>query len=200
MWNTRIESLGDRSGQRTEIYRGAHGLTFSEVAALWRDDARFREFYISLLAQAPWPACLWETPPVTTDSIDRGFEFVLLQSRGLATMQTDGTAFGEHFGWEQDDEGIMVFPNLGGDAVLVVPGPRAPLSAYPHLVAFSRRAPIVQQHVLWRRVAETLLARLGDEPVWLSTSGLGVPWVHVRLDDRPKYYQFGPYRSDTEEA
>jgi hypothetical protein len=29
---------------------------------------------------------------------------------------------------------------------------------------------------------------------WVSTSGLGVPWVHVRLDERPKYFQFGPYR------
>jgi hypothetical protein len=28
---------------------------------------------------------------------------------------------------------------------------------------------------------------------WISTSGLGVPWVHVRLDRYPKYYQYGPY-------
>jgi hypothetical protein len=28
---------------------------------------------------------------------------------------------------------------------------------------------------------------------WISTSGLGVPWVHVRLDSYPKYYQYRPY-------
>ncbi|MDF9799652.1 hypothetical protein OKW21_004915 [Catalinimonas alkaloidigena] len=28
----------------------------------------------------------------------------------------------------------------------------------------------------------------------MSTSGLGVYWLHIRLDSRPKYYQFDPYR------
>jgi len=30
---------------------------------------------------------------------------------------------------------------------------------------------------------------------WLSTSGLGVGWLHVRLDSRPKYYTYEPYKS-----
>jgi len=37
-------------------------------------------------------------------------------------------------------------------------------------------------------------SRIGDRVVWLSTAGAGVPWLHVRLDDRPKYYHYGPYR------
>jgi hypothetical protein len=36
--------------------------------------------------------------------------------------------------------------------------------------------------------------RVGRQPVWLSTAGAGVAWLHVRLDDRPKYYGHGPYR------
>jgi len=28
----------------------------------------------------------------------------------------------------------------------------------------------------------------------LSTAGMGVYWLHVRLDTRPKYYQHTPYR------
>ena len=44
------------------------------------------------------------------------------------------------------------------------------------------------------RLADAIAARVGAEPVWLSTAGAGVPWLHVRLDDRPKYYGFGPYR------
>jgi hypothetical protein len=31
-------------------------------------------------------------------------------------------------------------------------------------------------------------------PEWLSTAGAGVSWLHVRLDDRPKYYGYAPYR------
>lgn len=33
-----------------------------------------------------------------------------------------------------------------------------------------------------------------DAPLWVSTSGLGVPWLHVRLDDAPKYYTHRPFR------
>ncbi len=39
-----------------------------------------------------------------------------------------------------------------------------------------------------------MLARLNSKPVWLSTAGAGVSWLHVRLDDKPKYYGHAPYR------
>lgn len=38
-----------------------------------------------------------------------------------------------------------------------------------------------------------MTARVGTRPVWLSTAGAGVAWLHVRLDDRPKYYSYRPY-------
>jgi len=197
MWRARVESLDNSNSQRTSIQSGSSHLTFSEVAGLWQDNTRFRDFFISLLSMAPWPACFWETPPVTLRTFDRQFEFVLVESRALAAMQPDRTAFDAYFRSAGETEDVVAFGNLGGDALLVAPCPRAPSSAYPHLVAFSRLAPVWQQHALWRGVAKTLLSRLDDNPVWLSTSGLGVPWVHVRLDSRPKYYQFGQYRSDT---
>jgi hypothetical protein len=46
---------------------------------------------------------------------------------------------------------------------------------------------------LWRATAETLLDRISDTPTWLSTAGLGVIWLHLRLDSRPKYYSYRPY-------
>jgi hypothetical protein len=35
---------------------------------------------------------------------------------------------------------------------------------------------------------------MGEDRVWLSTAGAGVPWLHVRLDDAPKYYGHAAYR------
>jgi hypothetical protein len=55
------------------------------------------------------------------------------------------------------------------------------------------RAPLSQVGELWRVTAEALETRLGDVPVWLSTAGLGVYWLHIRLDSRPKYYRHRPY-------
>ncbi len=39
-----------------------------------------------------------------------------------------------------------------------------------------------------------MLKRIGEAPMWLSTAGAGVPWLHVRLEDRPKYYGHAAYR------
>ncbi len=84
---------------------------------------------------------------------------------------------------------------LGRDAILVVPCSEAPPEAYGHLAAFSRDAPAEQQHAFWKLVGESVASRLSTKPVWLSTAGAGVSWLHVRLDDRPKYYGHAPYRS-----
>ena len=41
----------------------------------------------------------------------------------------------------------------------------------------------------------TLSGRIQDRPLWLSVAGGGVPWLHVRIDDRPKYYRYDSYRT-----
>ncbi len=128
---------------------------------------------------------------MTAATISRPFEFVLLDSPGLA-RRPDAEAFAEHF--RAGEAGVVTFANLGGDAILVVPCPVAEPSAYGHLAAFVRGAPEPQQHALWRSVDEAMARRIGTKPVWLSTAGAGVSWLHVRLDDRPKYYGYGPYR------
>jgi hypothetical protein len=75
-----------------------------------------------------------------------------------------------------------------------VPCPLGNDSAYGHLAAFVRLAPEDQRHALWQSVGNAMVLRLGTRPVWLSTAGAGVSWLHVRLDDRPKYYGFGSYK------
>src|SRR5262249_55914637 len=147
--------------------------------------------FTSLLAAAPYAAFRWETPPVTAASVSQPFEFVLLDRPGLA-QRPEPKAFAEHYA--RSVAGVAIFPNLGGDAILVVPCPLAPPSAYGHLAAFVRLAPASQQHALWRSVGEAMAGRIGERPVWLSTAGAGVSWLHVRLDDRPKYYGHGLYR------
>jgi hypothetical protein len=58
-----------------------------------------------------------------------------------------------------------------------------------------RQGPPEQVHELWRVVAASMEARLGTEPTWLSTAGMGVSWLHVRLDSQAKYYGYAPYRN-----
>lgn len=190
-WRAECEvSQSDRTRQY-RLFRQSTALRFRDVLDLWERDSTFRTFFSGLLAEAPFDAFRWETPPVTATSLDQPFEFVLVDSPDL-DRPVQREAFAEHFP-ASSTPAVVSFANLGQDATLVVPSPIADDAAYGHLAAFVRRAPAEQQHLLWQTVAKTLQTRIGERPVWLSTAGGGVAWLHVRLDDHPKYYSHEPY-------
>ncbi len=193
MWTTHSEQLANGRGFRFAIHVDSVPISFAEVLCRWQTDDSFRSFFNSLLADAPFSAFRWETPPITLATANRPFEFVLLDSPGL-TGQHDLTPFAEHFTPAVMTAGVVEFTNLGNDAILIVPCPLGPQSGYGHLAAFVRHSPESLRQTLWQFVGKSMQARLNDRPVWLSTAGAGVSWLHVRLDDRPKYYGFEPYR------
>jgi len=194
MWKSDVEIL--HAGQIRRFHIQEHGirLRYLDVIRLWCNDKAFRVFFMSLLAEAPYSAYFWETPAVTAASVGRSFEFVLVDSPGLADVKPDPDAFRQYFDSAGSGAEIVEFANLGHDAYLIAPCPRAPLSAYPHLAAFIREAPDHQKHALWQAVGQALERRLDGRRLWLSTAGLGVYWLHLRLDSRPKYYSFQAYR------
>ena len=191
MWTASHEKLPGDRGLRFVLKRADLVASFGEVVHAWRDSEAFRSFFNGLLAQTPYSAMRWETPAVTTATASQPFECVVLDSPRLA-RHPDPKAFAEHF--LGDGPRVVRIANLGGDAVMVVPRPLVQEAAYGHLAAFVRQAPERQRDDLWRCVGEAMVARMSARPVWLSTAGAGVSWLHVRLDDRPKYYGHGPYR------
>src|SRR5262249_23318566 len=131
--------------------------TAADVMRGWQGDADFRSLFNALLAVTPFAEFRWETPAVTTDTVTRPFECVVLNAPGLAG-RPDPEAFAEHFAGAV--AGVAVFPNLGGDAIHVVPCPVAAPSAYGHLAAFVRLAPELQRHTLWQAVGEAMARRV----------------------------------------
>ena len=192
MWTSRKIQLSAGRAFKYSIDSGASPLAWAEVIRLWQGDSGVRDFFITLLQQSPFHALRWETPAVTQMTLNQPFEFVLLDSPDLA-VAPDPSAFAEHFD-KAGDADVVEFPNLGGDAVLVAPCPLKASLDYAHLAAFLRNAPAAQQHSLWQAVAAAMRRRLGTRPLWLSSAGGGVAWLHLRLDDRPKYYGHAPYR------
>lgn len=81
--------------------------------------------------------------------------------------------------------------------MLVVPRPMGDPAPCLHLASFVRDASPSHVDALLAAVGQALgeRRRLHPATIWLSTAGLGVDWLHVRLDSRPKYYRHEPYRA-----
>jgi|APTNR8051073442_1049403.scaffolds.fasta_scaffold08891_2 hypothetical protein len=193
-YTARIETINRGATHRMLILRTDGPLTHGEVMDAWRDDDAFRTFFNALVADAPFEALFWETPAVTQPSMGETFECIVSDAPGLAAMPPDPGPFARQFEAAGADSPVATFRNLSGDAVLVAPVPRAPIPVYVHLAHFCRYAPEAQRHAFWRAVGNALSGQMSNRPVWLSTSGLGVGWLHARIDTLPKYYTFQPYR------
>lgn len=191
MWEADRTPLADGRVEQLRIQGSRGVLTWIEVITLWRCSADFDDWFSATLAKSPFGALFWETPPLTNARLGDPFECVLVDSPMLAGIQPDASAFAQQFGSASETVG---FENLGEDAYLVAPCPGAPGQNFAHLAAFVRCATSAQNHALWGALAVALEARLSERPLWCSTSGLGVFWLHVRLDTRPKYYTFDRYR------
>ncbi|MDG2150485.1 MAG: hypothetical protein P8N09_13285 [Planctomycetota bacterium] len=171
-------------------------LSLGQFISLLCECRSFRVFFDRALSSAPFDAMFWEMPAVTRLTLEQPFRCVLLNAPVLNAAMPDPHVFSAKLE-EVGSSGVGVFPNLGGDALLVVPAAYTDDAAYPHLVVFLRKAPAEQRDAFWAAVGEAVQSKVGAQPLWLSTSGLGVAWLHVRLDVRPKYYVHEPYRTGT---
>jgi hypothetical protein len=113
----------------------------------------------------------------------------------LARVIADPSSFQNKFDSKSSAQSVIAFENLGHDAELIVPSPTARQNIYAHFAPFIREAPGNQKHDLFILMANSLKKRINNNPIWVSTSGLGVYWLHIRLDTRPKYYSYQAYQN-----
>ena len=171
---------------------------WAELMAKSPHAADFAKDITKIIQGAPYAGVFFETKGVRpTNAGSKPFEFFLIESSSLASFaerRASSTSFQEHLS-SGNDEYAAQFQNLGGNATLIAPKKVnfcLDDTAYSHLAAFVRGVP--EPHVLhiWKKVATTycdiLETRAPNKPVWLSTAGQGVPWLHFRFDDYPKYY------------
>ena len=96
MWTSREEAIPGHSGVRYEVAFNGRPATFGDVVETWLQDDEFRSWFNSLLSASPYSAFRWETPGVSLGTVDRLFEFVLLDDPRLA-RQPDVNAFARYF-------------------------------------------------------------------------------------------------------
>lgn len=165
-------------------------VSFQNVLELWQHDQVFLKWFSDQLTQSPFQAFRWETPMLTRDKLSRDFEYVLIEAGSFVHRRTDRQAFDGYF----NNDPVLSFSNLGGDGLMFVPCPQTNEDVYGHFAAFLRGAPEEQILALWKMIGRQVGAHISDTPRWLSTAGGGVAWLHVRLDNRPKYYHYQPFK------
>ena len=189
-WESAVEVLNPGVHHFRILSDGVY-LSFNEVAVLLQHDPDFQFWFTDLLKAAPMAAYFWETPPVAKSNFDRNFEYVVIDAPSLVRVQADPSPFRSYF--DRATQDVVRFHNLGKDAVLIAPVAHQPAEGYAHLAGFLRNAPQRQIDALWHHTFKSLTEMLSASAVWVSTSGLGVAWVHMRLDSVPKYYNHRPY-------
>ena len=142
------------------------------------------------MAKQTFKSFRWETPPLTTETVEQPFKFVIIDSPELLKA-ADLKPFKKFL---QPKDSVNTFPNLGKNATLVIPTLPLEGSGYAHLASFVREAPEEVVDLFWKTVGEEVNKELSNKPLWLNTAGAGVAWLHVRLDSKPKYYRHQPFK------
>jgi hypothetical protein len=83
---------------------------------------------------------------------------------------------------------VVAFPNLSKDTILVIPMPVRGKN-YATLRDFIDNSAETQQKEFWKTVAQVAREFMKEKgKVWISVHGMGVPYTHVRISSKPKYY------------
>ncbi|MEX0843957.1 MAG: hypothetical protein WD022_01705 [Balneolaceae bacterium] len=190
MWTINEVETSDNN-VKFQIQKKGKLISNKQFLDLLKDSKDFQKFYNDYLASSGFEAFFWENKPITKQTLESAYECNLVKSDFLAGVAPDNKSFNQYF---RDDKPVVSFPNLGNDAQLVAPCPVKKYSVYTHIGNFVRRADDRQLHEFWKKVGQETLKQIGSKPKWLSTSGLGVFWLHVRIDTYPKYYQTNEYK------
>ena len=128
-------------------------------------------------------------------------EFVITNAFDRIGLQPDFAAFDKLINANTSSSSAqkyaLAFANLDGSSILIIPVPKQTTGGgtkgfknFMTIRDFMDSASDTQQQEFWKTVAREIIKYLEThELVWVSTHGLGVPYFHLRLDPKPKYYK-----------
>ena len=95
-------------------------VTYRQFLNKIQTEEPFRREFITVLQKSRFSTYFFETPKVTKESLDDKFEFILSAADELKNVNADRDTFQDYFR-QCKDSPVITFPNLGHNAVLVVP-------------------------------------------------------------------------------
>ena len=153
-------------------------MTWEDVIKSLIDDIdTFKYKLIRVLLSIEYKAYFWECDKII---LKNPFRFAIFDSKTLSERKQDTEAFK---GKIKCSKNVISFLSLDKEILLICPCHKTISADYTSLATFSRTVSIKQQCSFWKKVGKSI--KEGD---WVSTSGLGVSWLHIRVSSKPKYY------------
>jgi len=181
-------------------------LTYQEFINLLKSkDKEFLKIFRETLNNATdeLSAYFWECIPVSNKTIDKEFEFVATKNEELEKITQNYSAFQGYINQALNNY-VTSFLSLHKNATLIIPIPKNNANGevnYKNLKEFTANSSLEQWEEFWQKVGEEMeesLFRANGATRWLSTSGLNVYYLHVRINNSPKHYVYEEYLRETE--
>ena len=127
---------------------------------------------------------MWKCKPV--NNLNDKFEYQF--HKAIFPEEQDIKPFAEHFKNYKNSKKVISFYNLSKSTKLIVPYPNENTN-YSHLLLFLQQASKQQQKKLWKKIAEVFIKEFNNntKKIYLSTHGLGVNYLHIRIKSSPDY-------------
>lgn len=131
-------------------------------------------------------AFLYETTPIKNGNEIYKEKFI--ENNYLDKMKEDYSSFYEHIK-KSKNKYVISFNNLSNDTLLIIPTPKKN-KKFTTIKDFMDNSSETQQKYFWKYVSKTIknLIKDGKTKYWISTHGSGVPYFHLRISLKPKYY------------
>ena len=130
-------------------------------------------------------AFFWQTKCITSLKDNYVEEFI--ENKRLDIME-ENSSFYSNYIKSSTNKYATSFYNLSKTSILIIPIPRTG-KKFTTLKHFIDNASLEHQKKFWKYVSKEIKSFLKQYgQVCISTHGLGVPYLHIRLDQTPKYY------------
>jgi hypothetical protein len=130
----------------------------------------------------------FECAPITS-SLDSNFVFVITFSDDLNWIAPNSGQYSEYLKNSKKDSDFVSFPNLGQTGILVIPKDTG--RNYSDLRNFIINGGNFQKMFEFiKKEIKKCFDERNFKKIYLSTHGHGVPWLHFRIFQEPKYYSF----------
>lgn len=169
-------------------------LTFKQVFEVMENDPlTFHNYLKDEVLKTGYKAVYLEFPKLNTKNLNNKFECVILEAIELINSNPNPQAFGISC-----SDLVICTRNKSKDAELIIPNLNSS-NNYAHLFLFldpENCQPPENNlyYYFWKSAAIVIKEQINcNKNIWISTSGLGIPWLHLRISEIPKYYRFQKY-------